>query len=104
MMFLVQCSGSQVDTPPTGVRGILSLIGSSGLDSCSPKGSISTSVIFYPFTKKMTSYNIYPPVPSAPEDPQVDYHLGVIQSKQQGLLKLEEKYKKEYKKYTKTLN
>ena len=47
----------------------------------------------------MTSYNIYPTVP---EDPQVDAdcHLGVIQSK----LKLEERYKKKYKKYTKTLN
>ena len=52
----------------------------------------------------MTSYNIYPTVPSAPEDPQVNYHLNVIQSKQQGLLKLEEKYKKKYKKYTAILN
>ena len=52
----------------------------------------------------MTSYNIYPTVPSAPENPQVSYHLNVIQSKQQGLLKLEEMYKKKYKKYTKTLN
>ena len=52
----------------------------------------------------MTSYNIYPPVPSALEDLQIDYHLGVIQSKRQGLLKLEERYKKKYKKYTKMLN
>ena len=52
----------------------------------------------------MTSYNIYPTVPSAPENPQVSYHLNVIQSKQQGLLKLEERYKEKYKKYTKTLN
>ena len=52
----------------------------------------------------MTSYNIYPPIPSAPEDPQVAYHLDVIQSKQQGLLKLEERYKIKYEKYTKTLN
>ena len=47
----------------------------------------------------MTSYNLYPSVPSAPEDPQVTYHLSMIESKQQGLLKLEEKYKKKYKKY-----
>ena len=52
----------------------------------------------------MMSYNIYQTVPSAPEDPQVDYHLNIIQNKQQGLLKLEERYKKKYKKYTKTLN
>ena len=49
----------------------------------------------------MTSYNIYP---SAPEDPQVTYHLSTIQNKRQGLLKLEERYKKKYKKYTKILD
>ena len=52
----------------------------------------------------MTSYNIYPTVPSAPEDPQVTYHLSTIQNKLKGLLKLEERYKEKYKKYTKTLN
>ena len=52
----------------------------------------------------MTSYNIYPPIPSAPEDPQVDYHLSTIQSKRQGLLKLKERYKEKYKKYTKILD
>ena len=52
----------------------------------------------------MTNYNLYPPIPSAPEAPQVNYHLGIIQSKQQGLLKLEERYKEQYKKYTKALN
>ena len=52
----------------------------------------------------MTSYNICPPIPSAPEDPQVDYHLSTIQSKRQGLLKLEERYKEKYKKYTKILD
>ena len=41
----------------------------------------------------MTSYNFYPTVPSAPEDRQVDFHLKVIQSKRQGLKKLEERYK-----------
>ena len=60
--------------------------------------------IFHSTFKKMTSYNIYPTVPSAPEDPQVAYHLSTIQNKQQGLLKLEEMYKKKYKKYTKILN
>ena len=41
-------SGSQVDLPGvTGVRGIFSSVGSSVLDSCSPKGSISMSAIFY---------------------------------------------------------
>ena len=48
----------------------------------------------------MTSCNIYPTVPSAP---QADYHLNMIQSKQQGLLKLEERYKGKYEKYTKIL-
>ena len=74
----------------------------------------------------MTSYNIYPTVRSAqadgpPEDPphteewgastsgaplrpQVAYHLNIIQSKRQGLLKLEKRYKKKCKKYTKILN
>ena len=52
----------------------------------------------------MTSYNIYPPIPSAPEDPQIGYHLGEIKSKWQGLLKLEERFKKKYKKYTKILD
>ena len=49
------------------------------------------------------SYNIYPTVLSAPENPQVNYHLNVIQSNQQGLLKLEKSYKKKSKKYTKIL-
>ena len=46
----------------------------------------------------MASYNIYPTVPSAPEDPQVDFHLSTIQSKWQGLLKVDDRYKKKYKK------
>ena len=56
--------------------------------------------------KKMTSYNIYPGItkePSAPLEPQ-SYRLNVIQSKQQGLLKLEEKYAKKYSKYSKILD
>ena len=52
----------------------------------------------------MTSYNICLTVPSAPENPQVGYHLNVIQYKRQELSKLEEKYEKEYKKYTKILD
>ena len=52
----------------------------------------------------MTSYNIYPTVPSAPEDPHVDYHLSTIQRKRRGLSKLEERYKEKYEKYPKTLN
>ena len=52
----------------------------------------------------MTNYNIYPPIPSVPENPQVAYHFNVIQGKQQGLLELEETYEKKYKKYTKILN
>ena len=50
------------------------------------------------------SYNIYPTIPSALEDPQLAYHLSTIQNKQQGLLKLEERYKKKYKKYTKIVH
>ena len=49
----------------------------------------------------MTSYNIYP---SAPEDPKVAYHLSMIQNKRQGLLKLEEMYKKKCKRYTRILD
>ena len=42
----------------------------------------------------MTSCDIYPTVPSArPEDPQAAYHLNVIQSKREGLIKLENRYK-----------
>ena len=52
----------------------------------------------------MTSYNLYPTVTSALEYPQVGYHLNIIQSKQQGLSKLEERYKEKDKKYTKILN
>ena len=50
----------------------------------------------------MTEYKTYPTLPTAP--PQEDYHWNIIQSKRQGLLKLEEKYKKKYKKYAKILD
>ena len=46
----------------------------------------------------MTSYNLYPTVPSAPEDPQVDYHLSMTQSKRQELLKLEREVQEEIQK------
>ena len=52
----------------------------------------------------MMDYNIYPTVPSAPEDPQVEFHLNVIKSKRQGLKKkLNERYKEKYRKYTNIL-
>ena len=53
----------------------------------------------------MMNYNVYPTLPTEPSthlEPQ-SYSLSIIQSKQQGLLKLEERYKKKYKKYTKIL-
>ena len=53
----------------------------------------------------MTSYSTYPNLPSAPpENPQVAYHLNVIQSKRQGLINKEKMFKKKYEKYTKILN
>ena len=53
----------------------------------------------------MTDYKLYPNLPSAPpENPQVAYHLSVIQAKQRGLMAKEQMFKKKYKKYTKILN
>ena len=54
----------------------------------------------------MTSYNIYPPIPSAPADapPQVGYHLNMVQAKRRGLIAKERTFKKKYKKYNKILN
>ena len=54
----------------------------------------------------MMSYNIYPDIqkePTAPLEPQ-SYYLNIIQSKREGLLKLEERYKKKYSKYSKILD
>ena len=60
----------------------------------------------------MTSYNIYPdlpkehlapPQPTGPATPQ-SYCLKVIQSKQKGLLRLEERYGKKYFKYSRILD
>ena len=56
---------------------------------------------------KMTSYNIYPPLPPeapSPENPQIPYHLNVVQAKRRGLINKEKIFKKKYKKDTKILN
>ena len=52
------------------------------------------------------SYNIYPPIPSAPPKapPQVGYHLSVAKAKRRGLIAKEQIFKKKYEKCTKILN
>ena len=53
----------------------------------------------------MTDYKLYPNLPSAPlENPQVLYHLSVIQAKMQGLKNKEQMFKQKYEKYNKILN
>ena len=53
----------------------------------------------------MTDYKLYPNLPSAPpENPQVAYHLSIIQAKQRGLKNKEQMFKQKYEKYTKILN
>ena len=53
----------------------------------------------------MTDYKLYPSLPSAPpENPQVVYHLSVIQAKQKGLKNKEQMFKQKYEKYNKILN
>ena len=61
----------------------------------------------------MTDYKLYPNLPSAPpealgpcsvENPQVAYHLSIIQAKMQGLKNKEQMFKQKYKKYNKILN
>ena len=53
----------------------------------------------------MTEYKLYPNLPSIPpENPQVAYHLSVIQAKQRGLMTKEQMFKQKYEKYTKILN
>ena len=48
---------------------------------------------------------MYPNLPSAPpENPQVVYHLSVIQAKQRGLKNKEQMFKQKYERYTKILN
>ena len=54
---------------------------------------------------KMTDYKLYPNLPLAPpENPQVAYHLSVIQDKMQGLKNKEQMFKQKYEKYNKILN
>ena len=54
----------------------------------------------------MTDYKLHPNLPSSapPENPQVAYHLSVIQAKQRGLKNKEQIFKQKYEKYTKILN
>ena len=53
----------------------------------------------------MTDYKLYPNLPSAPpENPQVGYHLSIIQAKMQGLTNKEQMFKQKYEKYNKILN
>ena len=42
--------------------------------------------------------------PSGSENPQILYHLRVVQAKRRGLIAKEAMFKKKYKKYTKILN
>ena len=58
----------------------------------------------------MTDYKLYPNLPPealgprSAENPQVAYHLSVIQAKMQGLKNKEQIFKQKYEKYTKILN
>ena len=53
----------------------------------------------------MTDYKLYPNLPLAPpENPQVAYHLSIIQAKMQGLKNKGQMFKQKYEKYNKILN
>ena len=55
----------------------------------------------------MVSYNTYPILLTQaplPENPQILYHLNMVQDKRRGLIAKEKMFKKKYKKYTKILN
>ena len=53
----------------------------------------------------MTDYKLYPNLPLAPpENPQVAYHISIIQAKMQGLENKEQMFKQKCEKYTKILN
>ena len=54
----------------------------------------------------MTDCKLYPNLPPSapPENPQVAYHLSVIQAKMQGLKNKEQMLKQKYEKYNKILN
>ena len=49
-------------------------------------------------------YPILPTEAPLPENPQIPYHLNVVQAKRRGLISKEKIFKKKYKKYTKKLN
>ena len=52
----------------------------------------------------MTDYKLYPNLPPAPPDnPQVAYHLNVVQAKRRGLINKEKMFKQKYEKYTKNI-
>ena len=53
----------------------------------------------------MAEYKLYPSLTSVPsENPQVAYHVSIIQAKMQGLKVKEQMFKQKYEKYTKILN
>ena len=54
----------------------------------------------------MTEYILCPNLPPSapPENPQVAYHLSIIQAKQRGLMAKEQMFKQKYEKYNKILN
>ena len=54
----------------------------------------------------MTDYKLYPNLPPSapPENPQVAYHLSVIQAKMQELKNKKHMFKQKYEKYNKILN
>ena len=54
----------------------------------------------------MMDYKLYPNLPPSapPENPQVVYHLSIIQAKMQGLKNNEQLFKQKYEKYNKILN
>ena len=53
----------------------------------------------------MMDNKLYPNLPSAPpENPQVAYHLSIIQAKMQGLKNKEQIIRQKYEKYNKILN
>ena len=55
----------------------------------------------------MVSYNTYPVLPTEaplPGNPQIPYHLNVVQAKRRGLIAKEKAFKKKYKKYNRILD
>ena len=100
----VSCShsGSQVDLPPTGVRGIFRQV---LIQSYRPPKWIDINIYhFLIHLIKMTNYKLYPNPSSVlpSENPQVG--LNVVQAKRRGLINKEKMFKKKYERYTKILN